>query len=168
MLPRLFQNHATNTMLAHAVFISQLILGQTGGSYVSNVLFAQFRVIMIFASFVVGSVASFAHHIFDVLSMGAHGKMLWVYTRRVIAGVHDFHALLDPFFVLKHPRNSVSHVHFAPVRNAKEALALFIFGRQPRPTFVGRSFFYFVPKSDLKFFIKHGQYVHFDEGNIKF
>jgi hypothetical protein len=169
MSPGPIRFYSADMSLANAKDLSQFSLSKLGFSNGLNILTGKLRIIMILASFVVRSMATLVHHVSDVLSMGSHGKMLWVYARRVVARMHDFHSFGNPLFVLQYPGNSIGHIHFSSIIvNAKLTLASRVFRRHPRPTLVGGGFLNFTPKPNFKFFIKHGLYVHFEQKNFKY
>lgn len=160
MLPRFSQDNTADTKLANAKFVGKFILSKLGGSNLFDVSFRQFGMIMIFASFIVGAVSAFIHHVAHIVGMSSHRKMGWVNASRIVARVHDLHSDGNHNSVLNHPRYSVGHVHLPSVMDTKLSLATSAHGGRPQPTIVGQRFLNLDPKASFELFIKHTVYVH--------
>lgn len=158
MFPALATLNIANMALANAKHGGELSLGKRGGSNLFNLRVRKFCTL---------SISAFLNHVAHVFSVRAHAKVGWIAAGRIVTGVHDFHAPWDHLAMLQNPRNSVSHVHFASVVDAKEALADFVFRRHPRPAFGGREFFDLGPKPFFEFLVKHQVYIHDEDEGIQ-
>ena len=134
-------NNSLNCNSRYVIFFGQFLFAQSRKFFANrfHLFIGQFSVSVLFSFSV-----SFRSSVNHVVAMRTKKQMIWIHTRRIVAGVTNVNSLW-PFTMCEHPRNSMSQ---SGCSKLDDSIACWISASFPYPTF--RSLFNSYPESISK------------------